>query len=290
MTATRYHVLRHIERVRHQLALEVDPAQMNAFAAWARDANALVFLPDATVRAPDGKILVAPDTGDPEPGAEVPFPIDAVKRKAATEAALESRGIRVAKSLPPVVAEIEVELRDARDVASRVLALFACAVRGESLESGKPIAASELEEKLPLAFAAMSTRERTFFADESPAHQDVVNHVWRYEAIATLAWAIGIAPELPFPTTVCDVSPLAKAVLATSNESLVASALLRPAPEILDALDLTYRLHWATNDARVKNVKPPADVEPGVVAERHYALNWLARDGDAEWDDVKTAT
>jgi hypothetical protein len=34
----------------------------------------------------------------------------------------------------------------------------------------------------------------------------------------------------------------------------------------------------------------PSVAETGVVAERHYALNWLVRDGDAEWDDVKTAT
>jgi hypothetical protein len=34
----------------------------------------------------------------------------------------------------------------------------------------------------------------------------------------------------------------------------------------------------------------PAKLEAGVVAERHYALNWLVRYGDADWDDVDTPT
>ncbi len=34
------------------------------------------------LRTPDGRVLVAPDTGDPAPGAAVPYPVDAVRRKA----------------------------------------------------------------------------------------------------------------------------------------------------------------------------------------------------------------
>ncbi len=60
----------------------------------------------------------------------------------------------------------------------------------------------------------------------------------------------------------------------------------RPIAELLDVLDLHYRLHWITTDARVKKVPSPAGVEPGVVMERHRALNWLTRDQDA----VDTAT
>jgi hypothetical protein len=290
MTATRYGVLRHLERVRHHLALEVDQAHMNAFAAWARDANALVFLPDASVRAPDGKILVAPDTGDPQPGAEIPFPVDATKRKAATESVLDSHGVRVPKSLPPVVAETEVELREARDVASRLLALFACAMRGESLASGTPISAAEIERRMPLAFVAMSPKERKFVSDDAPERQDVVNHVWRYETVVPLAWAVRTLETMLFPSGVCDVPALAKMIVGLDAESFVSGTRLRGAGELLDALDLTYRLHWATTDARAKKAAVPAGVEPGVVAERHYALNWLTCFEGAEWDDVTTPT
>ena len=59
---------------------------------------------------------------------------------------------------------------------------------------------------------------------------------------------------------------------------------------ILDELDLTYRLHWATAEARVRRTAPVRGVDPGVVMKRHHALNWLTRVGDAQWDDVESPT
>jgi hypothetical protein len=290
MTATRYAVLRHLERVKHHLSLEVEDGDMNAFASWARDVNALVFLPDGSVRAPDGKVLVAPGTGEPQAGAEVPYPEDAARRKASSTAALSSRGIATPKSLPPVVAEIEVDLLRPGDVAKRAFALLACAVRGESLASGDPIEAAQLERQLPLAFPALSPKERAFMENPVPGDQDVTNQVWRYEALATLAWSLGVVDALPFPAAICDVSALTKAMLALDARSFASSARLRAPSEILDQLDLVFRLHWATTEARVRKKAPPAGVEPGVVAERHYALNWLTRFEGAEWDDVTTPT
>ena len=41
MTSVRYGVLRHIERVRHHLALEVDESQLEELALWALEANAI---------------------------------------------------------------------------------------------------------------------------------------------------------------------------------------------------------------------------------------------------------
>ncbi len=45
-----------------------------------------------------------------------------------------------------------------------------------------------------------------------------------------------------------------------------------------------------TTEARVRKTEAPAGLEGGVVFERHHALNWLTRFGDAEWDDVETPT
>jgi hypothetical protein len=183
-----------------------------------------------------------------------------------------------------------VELRAPRDVATRMLALFACAVRGESLASGDPIDAQEIDRKVPLAFAALSPKERAFMQNGAPEKQAVVNHVWRYEAVVPLAWAVNALDALPFPDGICDVSSLAKTILALDTRSFVAGARLRSAKEILDALDEVFRLHWATTEARVKKAEPPAGLEPGVISERHHALNWLVRFEDADWDDVTTPT
>jgi hypothetical protein len=290
MTAVRYHVLQHLERVQWQVALEVEDAHRAAFAAWAQAANAIVFLPDATVRTPSGAVLVDPRTGDPEPGADAPHPADAATRKERTTARLQNLGVAVVASLPPVAGEAEVLLRDTSAITARCLALLACAVRAESLASGDALSAADVAGRLPGATFAMSPRERTFFEAEAPEPQEVTNHVWRYESLATLLWSVGALAELPMPTGLCDVPTIARLVLSEGGATFAAAASLRPASELLDALDLHYRLHWATTSARTKGAPPPAGLEPGVVFERHYALNWLTCFQDAEWDDVDTPT
>ncbi len=290
MSQSRYHVLRHVERVQHQLALEVDEADMDAFAAWARAANAVVFLKDGSVRAPDGKVLVDPETGDAHAGAVVPHPPDAVERKARSEAALAALGVRVPDGLPPVVSEVEVALRDGEEIARRCLALFACAVRAESMKGPEDLPADEIARRMPLAEDAMSPRERAFFRAAVPERHDVVDHVWRYEALALLLWALELAPELPLPMGVCDVAWVARTIVSLDGASFVRDARRRPTRELLDALDLHLRLHWATTEASVRDAEPPGGVLPGAVLERHYALNWLTCFEDAEWDDVTTPT
>ena len=145
-----------------------------------------------------------------------------------------------------------------------------------------------MKQKVPLGFGALSPNERAFMATDAPDRQAVLNHTWRYEALATLAWSIGAVDALPFPVAPCDVVALTKTMFAVMQK-------FEPRPrtpaEILDALDLHYRIHWATTDARVSpgRTAMPA-VDTSVVMERHHALNWLVRFEDADWDDVTTPT
>ncbi|MBS2018654.1 MAG: DUF4272 domain-containing protein [Deltaproteobacteria bacterium] len=290
MTAMRYGVIRHIERVRHHLSFEVESSEVAALEEWGFEANAVFFLPDGTVRAPNGAVLVDPDTGEPGPDAEIPHPLGARKRKEEIDTRLAELAIEVPPFLPPVVDEVEVELRETSDVVARCFALFACAVRAESLATNKEIGSEELEKSIPRAVAAFSDDERAFFYAKAPEKQAIANHGWRYESLNLLAWALGIVSELPLPTRICDVPMLAKAMFANGGQSFADAAHLRPTGEILDALDLHFRLHWATTHARVSKTDVPAGLVPGVVLERHYALNWLVRFENAEWDDVDTPT
>ena len=287
MNQSRYHVLGHLERVRHHLALEVEPSAMPAFAEWARDANAIVFTPDGVIRAPNGAVLVDPQTGDAQAGAHVPHPPDASARKARTEQQLSALGIVVPPSLPPVASEVEVELRGLRDVAGRCMALLASARRADSINAGQPIAVAELQAAIPLGFASLSPNERAFMDNQTPGEGDTMPLVWRYEAIVPLAWSIGALSSLPFPERQCDVGALTQTMFGVMTSF---TPQPRTAADVLDALDLHYRLHWATTDARVNGRRSPDGVDAGVVAERHYALNWLVRFQDAEWDDVDTPT
>jgi len=70
----------------------------------------------------------------------------------------------------------------------------------------------------------------------------------------------------------------------------IQDANLRPIGEILDEADLIYRYHWAVKNARSKGEPPPANLDKGVVLERHHALNWLIGYMDQEWDDISTDT
>jgi hypothetical protein len=290
MTADKYHLCSHIKRVRHHLSLEVAEADFESLAQWGWSANAILFVPDGTIRDPAGAVLLDPEGRPRDPDARVPFPEDAEARKRVIEKRLASGSILFAKGLPPVVAESEVLLRSSAEVAQRALALFVVAVRAESLARGPALDVEEIRKRLPLAFPALSPDERAFLDEASPDAQRIANFGWRYEALFLLLWALGKASDLPWPTAICDVPWTAGQITRTDNAAFVANAQLRPAPEILDALDLHLRLHWAVREERRKGEPPPASLEPGVIQERHYALNWLTGFEDASWDDVDTPT
>jgi hypothetical protein len=79
-------------------------------------------------------------------------------------------------------------------------------------------------------------------------------------------------------------------MLDRGHDAILDGASLRPAGELLDALDLHLRLHWAARQARLDKREAPAGLDEGVIRERHHALNWLVRFENADWDDIDTPT
>jgi hypothetical protein len=289
LTSTRYHAMRHIQRTRHQLSFGVGPGDAPALAAWALEANALLLLPDGQLRDPHCKILVSSTDGSAEPDAVVPFPPAAWQRKVATEEALAARKLHPAATLPPVVAEAELRLRTPQEVGRRAIALMAVAIRAESLASGNALPLAELERKLPGLRDALSPVETAFLATEEPADTELPQFSWRYESLQTLEWALGLA-ELPWPGQPCDAGLVSRALLDRIKHASSGKLRLRPAAEILDALDLHYRLHWLVRQARLDGKPLTPGIDPGVVSERHQALNWLSCFENASWDETDTPT
>ncbi len=290
MNATRYHLIRHVQRVRQHLSLEIPTTGLDAFADWALRANAIVFLPDSSIRDPYGRMLMDAEGGPPDPEAVVPYPQDAWERKARSEAQLASRGWRLPAHLPPVPGEAEVRLRSADEVLGRVSALCAVAFRAKTVHSDDPIAVGELFERLPHGSACLSPNEAAFMANPAPDATAAAELSWRFECVPVLEWAIGLRNDLPFPDGTAD-APLALLDLSPEEMAeLPPKVRLRPTAEILDALDLHYRAHWLLRQARIDNQPPPEGLAAGIVAERHYALNWLVHFEDAEWDQVDTPT
>lgn len=290
MSQLKYHIIRHIQRVQHQLSISLNGDQLDAFGEWARAANAICFLPNGSIRDPFGNLLIDASGYGPEKGAGVPYPEDALTRKTKSEAHLQQLGVHILRSLPPVVSEVEVKLRDAKEVARRALGIYVAALRAESLSTNQEIPPENIKIRLPIGFAALTPEETAFMQSKVPDKQQIITHIWGYEALLILLWALKLAPSLPDPTEICNVPALGSVILENDEEKLVAIAKLRPTSEILDALDLHFRIHWAVREASLNSQIPPAGFDASVVQERHRALNWLVLFEDADWDNVDTPT
>lgn len=96
------------------------------------------------------------------------------------------------------------------------------------------------------------------------------------DAVQVLAWAIGLAEELPFPDRPGAAFPL--------RCDLNADITLRPAAELLDALDLHYRLRWALRRAELDCHETPSGIDAALVRERLRVLNWLTCFENAGWE------
>ena len=140
------------------------------------------------------------------------------------------------------------------------------------------------------AKALFSPDEKEFIENDDPDQDEYNTYSWKIECNSALLWAINLIPDLPFPHTLSDVDTLYDLVLNSTREELLNRASYRDKNEILDMLDMLYRLHWAIVDTRLNNGEFPIELSPGVVFERRYALNWLVNLHDEEWDTISMDT
>ncbi len=100
MTALRYHLWRHLQRVRNHVSFAVAASDLPRVEAWALAANAVLFLPDGSVRAPDMALLMSA-AGETDPAARLPYPPDAVARRARTLERLGNLDPKPPAGMPP---------------------------------------------------------------------------------------------------------------------------------------------------------------------------------------------
>jgi hypothetical protein len=212
---------------------------------------------------------------------------EALERRAQSIASLQQRGVRTMAPLPVIEDLKSARIRTPRERAERLVGCTICAVGGETGDQ-------DFVRELLRDFNAdrlLSPKESEFVAQNLADQHERVQFSWRYERSWVLLWALGYVERLDFPTKQCDVPWLAGFVRNKSVEQLVREAKPRSAKELLDEADFIYRLHWAVVDERV-NGEPgvPAEVEKGVVLERHAALNWLIGYMGQAWDEITTDT
>ena len=219
---------------------------------------------------------------DPPPGATLRG--DQILRKQWAEELLENEGVPVNPHLPAIESEAEVSLRAPREVADRLLALAVVAAKGGGLQQALVDEIVEDKGVRPLFTPA----ELAFIDNPNPSLHDRTQFSWRYEAAWVLLWALRhVDGPLGRPDRICDVPRLAETV---RDEPDLARHGMCSANDILNEADLIYRYHWAVRQAGLDGNPPPAGLDPGVVMERHHALNWLIGYFDADWDDVTTDT
>lgn len=213
--------------------------------------------------------------------------LDQIQRKERSMQTLSAKNIPILSNLPCVESEEETDIRTTEDICKRTIAVAICAIKGEGVDA-------EIVQKVTEQFGAdmfFSPKEAGFISNPNPDDQQRANFAWRYECVWVLLWALGYVKELGFPDRICDV-PLAVSYIRDqgSLENLIKNAKPRSKSTILDEADLIYRMNWACTNARVKNQSASANMDAGVVYERHYALNWLIRYQNQDWDSVSTDT
>lgn len=210
---------------------------------------------------------------------------DQIERKQKSETHLAENKIKVNKNLPCVEAKSNVVLRSKADIIDRAYALMIMGVKGEGIE--QEYLKRTVAEKHINSF---SPREEFTYKLENMMDEERAYATWRYESLNVMLWALRFMDELSYPSEICDVKAIVGMIFQPSRSDFDSKAKLRTKEEILDQLDKVYRMHWACVDARIKGVQVSGNINPSVIFERHYALNWLTNYENQDWDDVQTNT
>jgi len=209
----------------------------------------------------------------------------AQERKNKSIEILVLQGVPYIEHLPLRYETEEVTPRDKREVIERAVCSFATIMsafsiaKGEYTEERKAYMQDFFGGKHKTLNLLTPKEEKVITAQAN--EDEIMQAIYKYEAIWVLLWALGIVEELSFPNETCDSDLVMDAMLKFRSEGLddfMEQTTLRPIEEILQALDLHYRYHWAAVNARV-NGSDSAGIDEDIVMERRAGLEWLCCKG-----------
>ncbi|MFH7018322.1 DUF4272 domain-containing protein [Flavobacterium sp. FlaQc-47] len=214
---------------------------------------------------------------------------DQLLRKEKNEQILEEYNIKINRNLPCVESENETTLRTPREIAQRVSAL--AVVNLVAFNSISEEEATDYLKEYNL-WDFTTDVEKEFLAN--PTDDKKAQESWKCEGIWVLMWALQKVDTLDFPDEFCDlenIDPDNYPVGQDKDPTIFIDSIVsvRSKSEILDANDLYYRFNWACVDERI-NGREIEGINPGIVYERQYALNWLINYMDQDWDSVSCDT
>ncbi len=205
------------------------------------------------------------------------------RRKEASEALLKAKGVKINKHLPTI--NEKVSIRPKQSIVNRAYALATIAAKGEGVPK------EQLDNVIErLHITEFSEKEVALLNATVLSDQEKSNATWRYESLNVMLWALSKTDTLVYPSTICDVEKIVGIMLKDNRETFEQHLKVRSRDEVLDQLDLIYRMNWSCVDARLNGNQPDGELMGSVIYERHYALNWLTHYQDQKWDDISTDT
>ena len=210
--------------------------------------------------------------------------ITAQERKNRSIEILQTQNVPFIEHLPLRYETNEVIPRDKKEVIERLACSFTsimCALsigKNEYTEEDREYMTQDFLSARYGALDLLTPKEQKVISG-NVSEAEAINAAWKYESIWALLWALGVVEELSFPNRICDCDLVMGTMERFKNlDDFMANTTLRPIEEILQALDLHYRYHWAAVKARV-NGSDPAGIDEGVVMERRAGLEWLCCKG-----------
>jgi hypothetical protein len=211
--------------------------------------------------------------------------ITAQERKNRSIEILQAQNVPFIEHLPLRYETNEVIPRDKKEVIERLACSFTsimCALsigKKEYTEQDRVYMTQDFLSNKYHALELLTPMEQQVIAG-TISEAGAINAAWKYESIWVLLWALGVVEELSFPNQICDCDLVMGTMERFKNlDDFMANTTLRPMEEILQALDLHYRYHWAAVNARV-NGSDPAGIDEGIVMERRAGLEWLCCKGE----------
>ncbi len=208
---------------------------------------------------------------------------------------LRKLGLPFIEKKAPAIAEKKCDMISKEDLIHRLACVFTASACADACTYSPDSAAEDVEnfrnmfeEKFNIS-KYVSAYEGRYISDPLNHAKYHNTHIWRYECCSIMMWALGLV-DIDLPTDCCDPAEICKLMFNTDFDDLCAKANMRSKEEILDRLDLVYRLNWACVDAQIKHQQVEV-VNPSVVYFWHYALNWMAGvDGNRNWDAIQPNT
>ena len=217
----------------------------------------------------------------------------AEQRKKESIEFLKEQGIEYLESLPCIEDASEVALKDVDVICKKAIStLLIIQVAHDALNNEFEKSKSYFSEEFQrFGVEDYLNKEEKELWNGTYTKQSLCNITWKYETLWALLWALGIIGDDEFKVPV-DVMDYMKAIRIIREckdyDEFKAKVNMRGIEEILDMLDLFYRYHWTTEDARL-NLKKLPKINGEVVAERRRGLEWLVSE-EEDWNDISLDT